>query len=136
MVCLYCGSETKVTNSRPQKRSNHIWRRRQCKRCKATFTTHEAVDLSSTLLVVNLGVPKPFVTDILFTEMLLAMSHRKNAYLDAREATDTVIARLIELPGKPLFSPTQISVISSDVLKKLDRRAHLRFVAEHPSLQA
>lgn len=134
MVCLYCAGDTKVGNSRLQRRSNQVWRRRICKRCKAVFTTHEAVDLSSTLLVIDTGVPKPFVTDILYTEVLMAMSHRKNAYLDAREATNTVIKRLLGLPGKPLFSPSQISLIGGDVLKKLDRRAHLRFVAEHPSL--
>jgi len=135
MVCIYCGFDTKVGNSRLQRRNNQVWRRRTCKRCKAVFTTHEAVDLSSTLLVVVGGVPRPFVTDILYTEMLLSMSHRKNAYLDAREATSTVIKHLLELPGKPLFSPNQISLIGSDVLKKLDKRAYLRYIAEHPSLQ-
>ena len=135
MVCLYCESQTKVGNSRPQKNANQVWRRRKCSRCGAVFTTHEAIDLSSTLLVVVGGSPKPFEVDILYTEMLLAMSHRKNAYLDAREATNTVIKHLLALPGKPLFSPSQISLIASDVLKKLDKQAHLRYLAEHPSLQ-
>lgn len=134
MVCLYCGCDTRVVNSRYQKRSNQVWRRRRCRRCDAVFTTHEAIDLSSTLLVVTGGQPRPFVTDMLFTEVLMAMAHRKNAYLDAREATNTIIARLLQLPGKPLFSPHQISLITSDVLKKLDKRAHLRFIAEHPSI--
>lgn len=136
MICIYCGFDTRVGNSRLQRRSNQVWRRRICKRCGAVFTTHEAIDLSSTLLVVTAGVPKPFVTDMLFTELLMAMSHRKNAYLDAREATNTVIKHLLELPGKPLYSPSQISLIVGDVLKKLDRRAYLRFIAEHPSLQS
>lgn len=134
MVCLYCSGDTRVGNSRLQRRSNQVWRRRICKHCGAVFTTHEAIDLSSTLIVVVGGLPKPFVTDMLFTELLLAMSHRKNAYSDAREASNTVITRLLELPGKPLYSPSQISLITSDVLKKLDKRAHLRYSAEHPSL--
>lgn len=134
MVCLYCGFDTKVGNSRLQRRSNQVWRRRACKRCGAVFTTHEVIDLSSTLLVVVAGVPKPFVTDMLYTELLIAMSHRTNAYLDAREATNTVIKRLLELPGKPLYLPSQISLIASEVLNKLDKRAYLRFIAEHPSL--
>lgn len=135
MRCIYCSRDTRVVNSRYQKRSNQVWRRRRCERCDAIFTTHEAIDLSSTLLVVTGGQPRPFVTDILFTEVLMAMVHRRNAYLDAREATNTVIARLLMLPGKPLYSPPQISLITSEVLKKLDRRAYLRFTAEHPSLQ-
>lgn len=135
MVCIYCSSDTSVSNSRLQRRSNQVWRRRACKRCGAVFTTHEAIDLSSTLLVVVAGVPKPFVTDILYTELLMAMGHRKNAYLDAREATNTVIKRLLELPGKPLYLPNQISLIACEVLRKLDGRASLRYIAEHPSIQ-
>jgi transcriptional repressor NrdR len=135
MVCIYCGSETKVGNSRWQKRNNQVWRRRQCKKCKAVFTTHEAVDLSSTLLVQVNGSPKPFVSDILFTEILLAMQDRKDCYLAAREATATIVSKLLKLPGKPLFSTTQISLISADVLKKLDKRSYERFSIEHPSLQ-
>ena len=135
MVCLYCGSETRVTNSRPQKRSNQVWRRRQCLKCKAIFTTNEAIDLSSTLLVEVNGKVGPFLSDILYSDVLVAMKHRESAYLDAREATATITAKLILLPGKPLFSPAQISLITADVLKKLDKQAYLRFVADHPSLQ-
>lgn len=135
MVCLYCGSETKVGNSRHQKRNNQVWRRRTCLRCKAVFTTHEAIDLSSTLLVSHGGSTKPFLIDMLFTEILLAMQDRKNAYLDAREATNTIIRHLLNLPGKPLLSTAQISLAASEVLKKLDKRSHLRFISEHPSLQ-
>jgi len=99
------------------------------------FTTHEAVDLSSTLLVNMAGTPEPFVADILFTDILSAMQDRKDRYTAAREATSTIVAQLLKLPGKPLFSAPQISLISADVLKKLDKRAYLRFTADHPSLQ-
>ena len=136
MVCLYCESQTKVGNSRPQKNANQVWRRRKCSRCGAVFTTHEAIDLSSTLLVASRGHTQPFLVDMLYTELLFAMSHRKDAYRDAREATKTVIGHLLQLPGKPLFSPSQISSVTSGVLKKLDHRAHLRYTAEHPSLQS
>ena len=132
MNCLYCGSGTSVSNSRLQRRSNQVWRRRICKKCKAVFTTHEAVDLASTLLVDETNAPNPFQSDILYTEMVMAMSHRKNAYIDAREATNTVITRLLELPGKPLYSRNQISLVATDVLKKLDHRAYLRYSADHP----
>lgn len=136
MVCLYCSAETRVGNSRPQKRNNQVWRRRQCVRCGAVFTTHETIDLSNALLVAASGSsPKPFLDDILFTDILLAMQDRKDCYAAAREATTTVVTKLLGLPGKPLFSPKQISLISADVLKKLDKRAYLRFKAEHPSLQ-
>jgi hypothetical protein len=63
------------------------------------------------------------------------MKDRKDCYIAAREATNTIVSKLIQLPGKPLFSPHQISMIASDVLQKLDKQAHLRFIADHPSIQ-
>src|SRR4051794_11213112 len=127
MVCVYCGAKTQVSNSRLQKRSNQVWRRRFCSRCKATFTTHEAVDLSSTLLVDSTGRVGPFLPDMLFTEVLLALQDRKDCYLAAREVTNTVIKQLLQLPEKPVYKPKQISSAAGAVLKRLDRRAWLRF---------
>jgi transcriptional repressor NrdR len=135
MRCLYCFADTEVTNSRLQRRSNNVWRRRQCKACRAVFTTHEAIDLSSAMSVAKNGHKEPFKTDLLFTELLLALQDRKKCYDDAREATHTIIQKLLKLPSKPLFEAHQISRVTADVLLKLDHRAYLRFVSEHPSLQ-
>lgn len=135
MVCTYCGSDTKVTNSRLQKRSNQVWRRRQCQRCRAVFTTLEGVDLPNTLSVAYKGSTTPFLPDKLYTEVLLALQDRKDCYEAAREVTNTVIKQLLKMPNNPLFRPDQISRAAGDVLKRLDRRAYLRFAAEHPSLQ-
>ena len=134
MVCLYCHSKTRVTNSRHQKRSNQVWRRRQCQACRAVFTSHEAIDLSSALLVGS-GRSTPFISDMLFTEVLLALQDRKDCYLAAREVTSTVIRELLKLPDKPRIEPKQISQAAAKVLKRLDKRAYLRYMAEHPSLQ-
>jgi transcriptional regulator NrdR family protein len=136
MVCAYCDSKTQVTNSRWQRRSNQVWRRRQCLSCMAVFTTHEAIDLTSTLIVASRGSTGPFLPDKLYTEVLLAIQDRKDCFIAAREVTNTVIKQLLKLPEKPLFSPDQISQAAGDVLKRLDKRAYLRYVAEHPSLQA
>ncbi|MBI4033543.1 hypothetical protein HY379_00935 [Candidatus Saccharibacteria bacterium] len=135
MVCVYCGNDTAVTNSRLQKRSNQVWRRRQCKACRAVFTTLEAIDIPTTLIVDSRGRSEPFLPDKLYTEVLLALQDRKDAYVAAREATNTIIKELLKLPDKPLFHPEQISRVVGAVLKRLDRRAYLRYAAEHPSLQ-
>jgi transcriptional repressor NrdR len=135
MVCVYCGCDTSVVNSRLQKRNNQVWRRRKCAVCKAVFTTHEAVELPTSLLVQAGASTKPFLPDMVFTEVLLAMQDRKDSYVDAREVTNTVIKHLLRLPDSPLFAPKRISLAISKVLGRLDKRAQLRFVAEHPSLQ-
>jgi transcriptional repressor NrdR len=135
MKCIYCGNETRVTNSRLQKRNNQVWRRRQCEACRAVFTTHESIDLSQALLVDPGGSQEPFLPDILFTDLLQAMRDRKDKYIAAREVTFTVIQKLLKQPEKPLFPIKLISKTTADVLKSFDKRAHLRYIAEHPSLQ-
>jgi transcriptional regulator NrdR family protein len=134
MVCLYCQHETQVVNSRLQKRNNKVWRRRKCLHCLAIFTTIEEVDYSNALRVEANGTFKPFLTDLLYTEVLLALEHRKAAYIDAREVTNTIIKNLVALPASPLFGPQDISRTAADVLKRFDTRAWHRYAAEHPSL--
>ncbi|HZP55314.1 MAG TPA: hypothetical protein VFB03_00915 [Candidatus Saccharimonadales bacterium] len=119
-----------------QKRSNQVWRRRQCKACRAVFTTHEGIELPSALLVVYRGSTEPFLPDKLYTEVLLALQDRKDPYIAAREVTDTVINSLLKLPEKPAYKTHKISKETAKVLKRFDHRAWLRYVAEHSSLQA
>ena len=134
MVCIYCGHETSVINSRLQKRNNQVWRRRKCSFCKAVFTTNEAVDLPNALLVQTAGHSEPFLPDIIYTELLLAVQDRKDRYVAAREITNSVIKQLLKLPDSPLFTPKQISQEISKVLGRFDKRAALRYRAEHSSL--
>jgi len=134
MVCVFCGNETQVTNSRHQRRNNNVWRRRRCGACHSVFTTIESVDYASALRVNVNGDFKPFLSDLLYTEVLLTLSHRKMAYMDAREVTNTIIKNLLGLPSHPLFLPTDISRVTAQVLQKFDKRAWHRYAAEHPSV--
>lgn len=136
MVCVYCGGKLGVSNSRPQKRSNQVWRRRQCKECLATFTSHEVIDLASALLVQAspTTAPAPFHREKLFTEVLLALQDKKNPYETASEITKSIVANLLKLPEKPVIKPSQITSETAKVLRRFDRRGFLRYQAEHPSL--
>ena len=134
MECVYCLGKTQVVNSRHQKRNNQVWRRRQCLACRAIFTSLESVDLASALRIEQNGVLRPFLTDLLFTEVLFALADRKNLYIDAREVTNTIIQALLGLPGAPVYLPRQISQATADVLKRLDKRAWHRYAGEHPSV--
>src|SRR5581483_6617471 len=91
MICPYCGHETRVFNSRHQKRSNQVWRRRRCGFCKAVFTSLEVVDMPSALSVRSGSSTEPFLPDKLYTEILLALQDRKDAFVAAREVTNTVV---------------------------------------------
>jgi transcriptional repressor NrdR len=135
MVCTYCGNETHVTNSRLQKRNNQVWRRRQCLRCNAVFTTHEAIDLSQALLVDSGASRQPFLADRLFTDVLAALKDRQDRYVAAREIASTVIQKLLKNAHNASLSPKSVSKATAEVLKRFDKRAYLRYVADHPSLQ-
>lgn len=135
MLCIYCSGETNVTNSRKQKRNNQIWRRRRCEACEAVFTSHEAIDFSSALMVSSRSSTHPFLTDMLFTEVLLALQDRKDCYKAAREVTSTVIGQLLKPPVATVIETKQISQAAAKVLKRLDKRAWMRYAAEHSSLQ-
>lgn len=135
MVCIYCGSDTQVTNSRRQKRNNQIWRRRECLKCKAVFTTHESIELETALSVVKNGHNQPFLPDLLLKELIEALRDRQDVYTASREVLGTITRRLLNLPQKPRFQPGDISKTTADVLKRFDRRAYLRYLADHPSLQ-
>jgi transcriptional regulator NrdR family protein len=133
--CIYCKSGTAVVNSRLQRRSNQTWRRRKCRACGSVFTTHESIDLSSALFVDRAGKLEPFILDQLFTDILLALQDRKDCYVAARETCSTVIFKLLKNSSQSVFEPQQISDTTAKVLKALDKRAYLRYVSEHPSLQ-
>jgi len=65
----------------------------------------------------------------------MALQDRKDVYTASREVMGTVVTKLLTLPQKPVFSPKDISEAVSVVLMRFDKRAHLRYVADHPSLQ-
>jgi transcriptional repressor NrdR len=134
MVCIYCGAETKVNNSRLQRRNNQVWRRRECLDCQAVVTTIESLDYSSSLLVESSRGYEPFLADRLYTELLLSLEHRKSCFTDARELTLTIIRNLLKQPGSPVFSPKQISNETLSVLKRFDKKAWHKFSAERTSL--
>lgn len=134
MKCIYCNGKTEVYNSRSQKRNNNVWRRRRCLSCKATFTTTEAPDLSSTLMVMSSDKYVPFEPQMLFTEILLALQDRKNCYRESAELLKTISAKLLQLPSSPVFTTEQISQQTADVLKRFSPRAYIRYASEHPSL--
>jgi transcriptional repressor NrdR len=135
MVCIYCGGDTKVINSRLQKRNNQVWRRRQCLVCQSVFTTHEQIEYSSALSVAKNEGNQPFLPGLLLNELYQALAHRKDVYTASEEVLGTIVRNLIKLQGSPLFKPSDITEVTSGVLKRFDRRAYLRHLADHPSLQ-
>jgi transcriptional regulator NrdR family protein len=71
----------------------------------------------------------------LYTDLLEALQDRKDRYVAAREVTSTIVQKVQKNTNGPLFSTKLISKTAAEILKRFDKRAYLRYAAEHPSLQ-
>lgn len=132
MVCIYCVCETQVYNSRPQKRSNTVWRRRRCIACQAQFTTVEQYDLQRSVIVHGTIGLKPFIRDKMFISIYDSLKHRKTALSDATALTDTVMAQLLSQVRGGVLERDVIASVCATVLKRFDKTAATYFVAYHP----
>jgi len=132
MVCLYCGAATSVINSRPQKRLNHIWRRRQCEDCAAVFTTSEAPDLLKSLLLTDGSHTEAFSRDKLFLSLHDSLKHRQTALSDATSLTDTILSKLMPHVHDASLDRKHIVAQSLEVLQRFDRAASVHYQAYHP----
>ncbi len=133
MVCTYCGSETKVSNSRRQKKSNQVWRRRQCRDCQAVFTTTEGVDLAQAWHVKNGKALRPFSRDKLLISLYNSCSHRKTALSDAQGLTDTVIRKLTPYLKDGALTTGDIINVAQVALNRFDAAASVHYQAFHKS---
>jgi transcriptional regulator NrdR family protein len=133
MVCIQCGSETQVINSRHQKRSNQVWRRRRCTSCKSVFTTLEGAEYALAWQVrKDKGRIEPFSRDKLFLSVWNSLQHRKTALSDASSLTDTVLKKLLgEVEDATLNSP-MISRAAFVALNRFDKAAATHYQAFHP----
>lgn len=132
MVCIYCGGDTRITNSRPQKRLGQTWRRHACLQCSSIFTTNESVDLTTSLTVSNeTAAVRPFSRDKLFVSLLKALGHRQDPVKDAGALTATVIAKLTHEAKAAVVSHKAITTVALQTLKHFDRPAAVQYAAYH-----
>lgn len=139
MVCLYCGQELSVVNSRPQTSRNQTWRRRLCKACGAVFTSIEAIDLSKALIVAKRAENDvktelcPFERDQLFISIYKSLQHRATAASDARGLCETVTAHIITQAEHGKIEAWTIARVTLNTLRHFDPVAATHYAAFHPS---
>lgn len=131
MVCLYCQSPTRVANSRPQKRTNSIWRRRVCTSCEAVFTTEEKPTFTSSLLVTKDKESVPFSRDKLFTSIYESCRHRNDSIEAASSLTDTVIKQLLSRIESAALPKSAIVEVTAKALHRFDNAAGVQYAAYH-----
>lgn len=135
MVCLHCGGETSVTNSRPQQRSNQVWRRRQCGKCGAIFTTTETARYGGSWAVRGKsGRLSPFSRDKLFLSLYKSCEHRKTVLNDADALADTVIKKLAGLVSDGTVESAAIAQVVQVALNRFDKAASSHYRAFHKAV--
>ena len=134
MVCLYCRNDTRVVNSRSQKRINKVWRRRQCQSCGAIFTTIEQNAYEGSLMFKDRESHiTPFKRDELFISIYDACRHRPQAVSDATAITDTVLGKLQKQKAtiNAVIERSVLLTIVSETLGQLDNAAQVQYHAYH-----
>ncbi len=143
MVCVYCKGQTRVTNSRQQRRTNTTWRRRECQACGGVFTTQELIKLDGAVLVAgsltgSAGFKnpqtrfEPFSRDRLWLSLRNSLGHRKQPTADATGLTETVIGRLLPHVEQAKLTRQQIIAVTTEVLTRFDKAAATHYQAYHP----
>lgn len=132
MVCVYCQSKLSVSNSRPQKRTNSVWRRRTCTICKSVFTTVETVDYGSLFMYKTPANPiEPFSEPKLLISIYEACKHRKSPEEDAKQLTDTIINRLTATTNGTTLDRNFVIESALTVLRLFDVDAAVQYAAFH-----
>lgn len=134
MVCTYCGHDTKVTNSRSQKKSNGTWRRRRCLSCGAVFSSLERIDYETSLAIRDrTSHIIPFNRDQLFVSIYDACRHRATAVQDAGALTDTVVRKLIATSiADGVIDRESVVAHTHTTLRAFDMAAGVQYIAFHP----
>lgn len=135
MICIYCKGDTRVVNSRLQKRLNQVWRRRQCLNCNAVFSSRERIDFATSLLVRHNGhggVRGQFTRDTLFISIYQCLNHRKDAISEATALTATVISKLLPKIKHASIERDTLVKTTAEVLKRYDKAAYTLYLAYHP----
>src|SRR6476661_7422742 len=121
MECIYCGSPTMVINSRPQIRTNNIWRRRKCTACAGIFTTLEGTDLGSAVSFAGRnGRLEPFSRDKLFVSIYESCRHMPDATAAATSLTQTVAAKALRQQKDGVLHARDLMTVALTALKRFD----------------
>ncbi|HVX57498.1 MAG TPA: hypothetical protein VHA37_07240 [Candidatus Saccharimonadales bacterium] len=131
MVCVYCGGQTRVTNSRLQRRNNQVWRRRRCLSCGAVFSTTEGAQLELAWQVRRGKRLEPFSRDKLFLSLYRSCEHRKTALSDAEGLCETVLRRLSAQLAGGVIDASDIVEVAQVALNRFDKAASVHYGAYH-----
>ncbi len=135
MVCIFCGGNSEVSNSRQSSKASAVWRRRACKKCLKVFSTREKPDLSLSVSVQDKNMPpQPFSEDKLLFSVHRCLTHRKDALAASRALSDTIVRRLLPFSDDGLVSTGEIAKITYGVLQRFDKPGAVFYKSHHKKI--
>jgi transcriptional repressor NrdR len=133
MKCPICrSSDTEVYNSRSTKFGNQVWRRRRCLSCRKTFTTYEAPDLGFMKIEDGARLVS-FSRARLYTSISEAFAGSRARGSVVNAITDTIETKLLDTK-RQAFTREEIARTVLTTLKPYDKKAFLRYLADHAEL--
>lgn len=132
MVCPFClHKKTDVYNTRTGSRLNTTWRRRQCPKCNAQFTTYESADLKSLLCIKDgkrLLAYSPFKT---LLKLIKACDHRRDLDESVPYLAATIEQKLLRAQAdsnEKAISKVIVTSVIAETLKPYDAVAYVKFI--------
>lgn len=131
MKCIFCSSDTKVTDKRESKEGTR--RRRECLKCKKRFTTYETPDEINIMVVKKDGRRESYSRDKLKNGLLKACEKRPVSIEKIDQAIEEIEEGLRK-KGKEVKSDV-IGKMVMQKLRKLDDIAFIRFASVYMNFQ-
>jgi transcriptional repressor NrdR len=129
MNCPFCGSSSKVVDSRPT--SDGIRRRRECLRCGRRFTTHEKIiPLEIRVLKAGNRPAEEFYPDKIIAVLRRVCKGRPITSLQINDFVRRIEASL-GTSGRTSVTSAEIALMLLGILKEIDELAHSRFISNY-----
>jgi transcriptional repressor NrdR len=128
MQCPYCGSDSKVLDSRQTEEGRAVRRRRECLGCMRRFTTYEKVEEMPLVVVKKDGRREPFEQSKIRRGILTACEKRPVSM----EVVDELVHSIERDIRSNLVREVESRVIGEmvmDRLREIDEVAYVRFAS-------
>ncbi|HHT02249.1 MAG TPA: transcriptional repressor NrdR [Firmicutes bacterium] len=128
MQCPYCGSDSKVLDSRQTEEGRAVRRRRECLGCMRRFTTYEKVEEMPLVVVKKDGRREPFEQSKIRRGILTACEKRPVSMEVVDELVHS-IERDIRSNWVREVESRVIGEMVMDRLREIDEVAYVRFAS-------
>lgn len=138
MICIKCSADTKVTNSRPHKKTPSVWRRRECKACGTVFTTSEVVaDNTYQFTVAGTdGSVTDFSLPRLMMSIVPSLGHRPGTSVaDESYWLAQTVAQAVQATATDSISAEALATEAFNTVSFFDATAGLQYGARHGLVQ-